>query len=55
MLHFIIGYLVIAGFNFTEKSIQILFSLISSIKFILATKTLILNYSVGRICVIMQV
>jgi hypothetical protein len=44
-----LGYLVIAGFNFTEKSTQILFALISSITFIVATKTPILNYSVGRI------
>jgi hypothetical protein len=44
-----LGYLIIAGFNFSERSTKILFGLISSITFIVATKTPILNYSVGRI------
>jgi len=44
-----LSYLIIAGFNFNDTSTKILFALISSITFIVATKTPILNYSVGRI------
>lgn len=44
-----LGYLIVASFNFKQKNFQILFALISIITFFVATKTPVLNYSVGRI------
>jgi len=46
---FFLAYLSIASFNLKDQKYQYLFSFINLFSFYIATKTPILNYSVGRI------